>query len=31
MIRHTACDELSWGHYRLLIQVEDPVAREEKP
>jgi predicted nuclease of restriction endonuclease-like (RecB) superfamily len=27
-IRHTACDELSWSHYRLLMQVEDPVARE---
>jgi predicted RNase H-like HicB family nuclease len=24
-IRHTACDELSWSHYRLLMQVEDPV------
>ncbi|MEA2600640.1 MAG: hypothetical protein QOF89_1632 [Acidobacteriota bacterium] len=27
-IRHTACDELSWSHYRLLMQVEDPAARE---
>ncbi|HYN74399.1 MAG TPA: hypothetical protein VER06_00255 [Candidatus Methanoperedens sp.] len=27
-IRHMACGELSWSHYRLLMQVEDPVARE---
>jgi predicted nuclease of restriction endonuclease-like (RecB) superfamily len=27
-IRHRACGELSWSHYRLLMQVEDPVARE---
>jgi predicted nuclease of restriction endonuclease-like (RecB) superfamily len=27
-IRHTACDELSWSHYRLLMQVENPAARE---
>jgi predicted nuclease of restriction endonuclease-like (RecB) superfamily len=27
-IRHTACDELSWSHYRLLMQVENPQARE---
>ncbi len=27
-IRHTAGDELSWSHYRLLIQVESPAARE---
>ena len=27
-IRHTASDELSWSHYRLLIQVENPAARE---
>jgi predicted nuclease of restriction endonuclease-like (RecB) superfamily len=27
-IRCTARDELSWSHYRLLMQVEDPVARE---
>ena len=27
-IRFMACDELSWSHYRLLMQVEDPVARE---
>jgi len=27
-IRHTVYDELSWSHYRLLMQVEDPVARE---
>jgi predicted nuclease of restriction endonuclease-like (RecB) superfamily len=27
-IRLTACDELSWSHYRLLMQVEDPAARE---
>jgi predicted nuclease of restriction endonuclease-like (RecB) superfamily len=26
-IRHMACDELSWSHYRLLMQVADPVAR----
>jgi predicted nuclease of restriction endonuclease-like (RecB) superfamily len=27
-IRHTACNELSWSHYRLLMQVEKPAARE---
>ena len=27
-IRHMACDELSWSHYRLLMQVENPAARE---
>ena len=27
-IRHTPIDELSWSHYRLLMQVEDPAARE---
>ena len=27
-IRHTAGDELSWSHYRLLMQVENPAARE---
>ena len=27
-IRHRACDELSWSHYRLLMQVENPAARE---
>ena len=27
-IRHTAGDELSWSHYRLLIQVENSAARE---
>ncbi len=27
-IRLTACDELSWSHYRLLMQVEDPAALE---
>ncbi len=26
-IRHMACDELSWSHYRLLMQVEDFGAR----
>lgn len=26
--RLTASDELSWSHFRLLIQVEDPAARE---
>jgi len=25
--RHAATDALSWSHYRLLMQVEDPVAR----
>ena len=34
-IRRTACDELSWSHYRLLMQIEDPLidachAGEEK-
>jgi hypothetical protein len=27
-IRHTPCDELSWSHCRLLMQVEHPAARE---
>jgi predicted nuclease of restriction endonuclease-like (RecB) superfamily len=27
-IRHRVCDELSWSHYRLLMQVEDPASRE---
>ena len=27
-VRHTACDALSWSHYRLLMQVENPAARE---
>jgi predicted nuclease of restriction endonuclease-like (RecB) superfamily len=27
-IRHTPRDELSWSHYRLLMQVEHPAARE---
>jgi predicted nuclease of restriction endonuclease-like (RecB) superfamily len=27
-IRHTVCDALSWSHYRLLMQVEKPAARE---
>ena len=27
-IRHMACDELSWSHYRLLMQVENPQARD---
>ena len=27
-IRHIACDELSWTHFRLLMQVENPAARE---
>ena len=26
--RHAVCDELSWSHYRLLMQVEDPASRE---
>jgi hypothetical protein len=25
--RHMACDELSWSHYRFLMQVENPQAR----
>ena len=25
--RHAVCDELGWSHYRLLMQVGDPVAR----
>jgi len=27
-IRHMTCDALSWSHYRLLMQVEKPAARE---
>jgi predicted nuclease of restriction endonuclease-like (RecB) superfamily len=27
-VRLMAGDELSWSHYRLLMQVEDPAARE---
>ncbi len=27
-LRHTPSDELSWSHYRLLMKVEDPAARE---
>jgi predicted nuclease of restriction endonuclease-like (RecB) superfamily len=27
-IRHKACGELSWSHYRLLMQVDNPKARE---
>ena len=27
-IRHPACDELGWTHFRLLMQVEDADARE---
>jgi predicted nuclease of restriction endonuclease-like (RecB) superfamily len=27
-IRHMARGELSWSHYRLLMQVENPAARE---
>jgi predicted nuclease of restriction endonuclease-like (RecB) superfamily len=27
-VRPVACDELSWSHYRLLMQVESPAARE---
>lgn len=26
--RHRVCDELSWSHCRLLMQVEDPASRE---
>ena len=25
---HTLCDQLSWSHYRSLIKVENPNARE---
>jgi len=27
-VRHMVCEELSWSHYRLLMQVEDPVSRD---
>lgn len=27
-ICHTLCDELSWSHYRILMRVSDPRARE---
>jgi len=27
-IHHTLCDELSWSHYRKLIRVKDPAARQ---
>jgi predicted nuclease of restriction endonuclease-like (RecB) superfamily len=27
-MRHTACEELSWSHYRLLMQVENQRARD---
>jgi len=27
-IRHTLCDELTWSHYRLLVRVEKPEARQ---
>jgi predicted nuclease of restriction endonuclease-like (RecB) superfamily len=27
-IRHTLCDELTWSHYRLLMRVEKPDARQ---
>ncbi len=27
-IWHTVCDEWSRSHYRMLMQVEDPTARE---
>ena len=27
-VRHTVCEALSWTHYRLLMQVENPAARE---
>ena len=26
--RHLVCEELSWSHYRVLMQVENPAARE---
>lgn len=25
---HAVCDELSWNHYRLLMQVDNPASRE---
>jgi len=27
-IRHTLCDKLSWSHYRTLVKVENPDARQ---
>ena len=27
-IRYTPCSELSWSHFRLLMRVPDPVARQ---
>jgi predicted nuclease of restriction endonuclease-like (RecB) superfamily len=27
-IRHTLCDDLTWSHYRLLMRVEKPDARQ---
>jgi hypothetical protein len=27
-IRHPICGGLSWTHYRLLMQVQDPAARQ---
>ncbi len=27
-IRHTLCAELSWSHYRLLMQIDDIKRRE---
>lgn len=27
-IRHTLCDELTWSHYRLLLRIEKPDARQ---
>jgi len=27
-VRHAASAELSWTHYRILMQIEDPAARE---
>ena len=26
--RHTLCDQLTWSHYRLIMRVENPIARE---
>ena len=26
--RHTLCDQLTWSHYRLIMRVENPKARE---
>ena len=28
LIRQTLCDELSWSHYRLLMRIDNPQAKE---